>query len=126
MMGDYFEFSLIDAEKHCFKKVHISAHWAKMLKISMSTPQTHVRHGAIDLKKGVEHLNRMGIRVPVDREFNTAREIYDYLISEYGLSLEMLRKVCVAAKRYAEGITAGIPVITHLVSYEGDIITDSE
>ena len=126
MMGDYFEFSLAEAKKHTFQKIHISAHWAKMLKISMSTPQTHVRHGAIDIRKGMEHLTRMGIAVPEGREFNTAREIYDYLISTYGLSRPMLRKVCLAAKRYAEGITAGIPVTTHLVSYEGDIITDSE
>ncbi len=126
LMGDHFEFSLVDAKKHDFKKIHISAHWAKMLKISMSTPQTHVRHGAIDVRKGVEHLTRMGLPVPQDRDFNTAREIYDDLVSTYGLSLPMLRKVCVAAKGYAEGITAGIPVITHLVSYEGDIIVDSE
>jgi cobalt-precorrin-5B (C1)-methyltransferase len=126
LMGDYFEFSLVDSKKHDFKKIHISAHWAKMLKISMSTPQTHVRHGAIDIRKGVEHLNRMGLPVPEGRDFNTAREIYDYLVSTYGLSRPMLRKVCDAAKEYAEGITAGIPVITHLVSYEGDIIVDSE
>ncbi len=126
MMGDYFEFSLAEAKKHTFEKIHIGAHWAKMLKISMSTPQTHVRHGAIDVKKGVEHLNSMGIAVPEGREFNTAREIYDYLISTHGGSLPMLRKVCLAAKRYAEGITAGMPVMTHLVSYEGDIIADSE
>lgn len=126
MMGDHFEFSLIDAKKHDFRKVHISAHWAKMLKISMSTPQTHVRHGAIDIPKGVEHLIRLGLPVPKDRDFNTAREIYDCLVSTYGPSLQMLRKVCLAAKEYAEGITAGIPVMTHLVSYEGDIIVDSE
>lgn len=126
MMGDYFEFSLVDAGRHAFEKVHISAHWAKMLKISMSVPQTHVRHGAIDIRKGVDHLNRMGIAVPVDREYNTAREIYEYLITTYGLSLPMLKKVCAAAREYAEGITAGIPVVTHLVSYEGEIITDSE
>jgi cobalt-precorrin-5B (C1)-methyltransferase len=126
MMGDYFEFSIIDAKRHDFKKIHISAHWAKMLKISMSTPQTHVRHGAIDIRKAVDHLNDRGINVPRDRDFNTAREIYDYLVSTQGLLLPMLRKVCAAAKRYAEGITGGIPVIAHLVSYDGDIIVDSE
>lgn len=126
MMGDYFEFSLTDAKKHDFKKIHISAHWAKMLKISMATPQTHVRHGAIDIKKGAEHLNRMGIGVPRDRDFNTAREIYDYLAATYRPSLPMLRKVCMAAKEYAEGIAQGIPVMTHLVSYDGDIIVDNE
>jgi cobalt-precorrin-5B (C1)-methyltransferase len=126
MMGDYVEFSLTDARKYAFKKVHVSAQWAKMLKILMSTPQTHVRHGAINLRKGVERLNELGIAVPRDRDFNTAREIYDYLVVTYGLSLPMFRKVCIAAKRYAEGLTAGIPVIAHLVSYEGDILVDSE
>jgi cobalt-precorrin-5B (C1)-methyltransferase len=126
MMGDYFEFSLAEAKKHNFDKIHISAHWAKMLKISMSTPQTHVRHGAIDIKKGVEHLNRLGIAVPESREFNTAREIYDYLVSTYGSLRPMLREVCLAAKRYAEEIAGGNLVTTHLVSYEGDIIADSE
>jgi cobalt-precorrin-5B (C1)-methyltransferase len=126
MMGDYFEFSLLDAKKHDFSKIHISAHWAKMLKISMSTPQTHVKHGAIDIKKGVVHLNSLGIAVPEDRDFNTAREIYDYLVSMCGRSLSEFKKVCITAKRYAEGITAGITVTTHLVSYDGDIIVDSE
>lgn len=126
MMGDYVEFSLTDAKKHGFKKIHISAQWAKILKISMSTPQTHVRHGTINVRKGAEHLNRLGIAVPRDHYFNTAREIYDYLVATYGLSLPMFRKVCIAAKRYAEGITVGIPVTAHLVSYEGDILVDSE
>jgi cobalt-precorrin-5B (C1)-methyltransferase len=126
MMGDYFEYSLLDAKKHGFIRIHISAHWAKMLKISMSTPQTHVRHGAIDIKKGVVHLNSMGIGVPEDRDFNTAREIYDYLVATCGHCLPVFRKVCIAAKRYAEGIATGIPVTTHLVSYDGDIIVDSE
>jgi cobalt-precorrin-5B (C1)-methyltransferase len=126
MMGDYFEFSLSEAKRHGFGKIHISAHWAKMLKISMSTPQTHVRHGAIDIRKGVAHLNSMGICVPEDRDFNTAREIYDYLVAACGRCLPEFRKVCGAAKRYAQGITSGIPVITHLVSYDGDIIVDSE
>ncbi len=126
MMGDYFEFSLLDAKRHGFRKIHISAHWAKMLKISMSTPQTHVRHGAIDIGKAVAHLNGMGISVPEDRDFNTAREIYDYLAGACGNYLPAFRRVCIKAREYAEGITAGIPVTTHLVSYDGDIIVDSE
>ncbi len=126
MMGDYFEFSLSEAKRHGFGKIHISAHWAKMLKISMSTPQTHVRHGAIDIRKGVAHLNNLGIGVPEDRDFNTAREICDYLVATCGRCLPEFRKVCTCAKKYAEGITAGIPVITHLVSYDGDIIVGSE
>ncbi len=126
MMGDYLEFSLLDARNHAFKKIHISAHWAKMLKISMSTPQTHVRHGALDPRKAVKHLNRMGITVPEEYAFNTAREIYDYLVSTYVPCVPLLRRVCIAAKNYAERLTTGIPVVAHLASYEGGIITDSE
>ena len=58
MMGDYLEFSLLEAKRHDFRKIHISAQWAKMLKIAMSTPQTHVRHGAIDIKKAVKFLEQ--------------------------------------------------------------------
>lgn len=126
MMGDYLEFSLAEAKRHNFKKVHISAHWAKMLKISMSAPQTHVRYGVIDITKAKEHLNRLGIAIPEACAFNTAREIYSYLVSEHGISSPLFRKVCVAAKEYAGSLSEGIPVITHLVSYDGDIIADSE
>ena len=51
MMGDYLEFALLESKKHEFKKIHLCAQWAKMLKIAMATPQTHVRHGSIDIKK---------------------------------------------------------------------------
>jgi len=125
MMGDYLEFSLTEAKRRGFKRIHISAQWAKMLKIVMSTPQTHVRHGVIDVKKAAERLNGLGIAVPLNRDFNTAREIYDYLVRSHGPLLPMLSKVCIAAKRYAERLTAGAPVIAHLVSYEGNILVDS-
>ncbi len=126
MMGDYVEFSLRAAKGRQFGRIHISAHWAKMLKISMAIPQTHVRHGAIDLQQGIAHLNRMGISVPAEQDFNTARQVYDYLIATYTEPFPLLRKVCLAAKTYAEGIAPGVPVVAHLVSYEGSIITDSD
>jgi DNA-directed RNA polymerase subunit K/omega len=37
-----------------------------------------------------------------------------------------METVCIAAKRYAEEIASGAPVIVHLVSYEGEILADSE
>lgn len=128
MMGDYVEFSLVDAKKHDFKKIHISAHWAKMLKIAMGIPQTHVRHGAIDLGQATLFLNKLipGLLDPA-YDFNTAREIYDVINSRLGTrSCELFLKVCSRAKEYAEGMTARIPVIAHLVSYEGEIIAESE
>lgn len=122
MMGDYLEFSLLEAKKHGFKRVNICAQWAKMLKIAMATPQTHVRHGAIDIKKTIEFLKDIGIKLSAAREFNTAREIFDFINSELAThNSKLLLKICSAAQKYAEKI-AGLPVSVHLVSYEGEII----
>ena len=126
MMGDYLEFSLLDAKKHGFTRVHLCAQWAKMLKIAMATPQTHVRHGAIDIEKAVELLNSLGITIPQDPGFNTAREVFEHIVSAHGCEPLLFREVCNAAKRYTEGITGGIPVVNHLVSYHGEILVSSE
>lgn len=126
MMGDYLEFSLLDAKRHGFTRIHLCAQWAKMLKIAMATPQTHVRHGAIDIETAVRLLNSLGVTVPQDADFNTAREVLDYIISVHRGDPSLLRKVCNAAKRYAEGITGGISVVSHLVSYHGEILARSE
>ncbi len=140
MMGDYLEFSLIDAKNHGFSSIHLCAQWAKMIKTAMSTPQTHVRHGAIEATNAAAFLRFLGVDVPPAKEFNTAREIFDYINAASSKPLapsvdECLREcrvhtalaaVCAAAKQYAERITSGIPVIVHLVSYEGKIIAASE
>ena len=126
MMGDYLEFSLLDAKRHGFTRVHLCAQWAKMLKIAMATPQTHVRHGAIDIEKAVGLLNSLGIAVPEASDFNTAREVFDSIVSAHGSDPLLLRKVCNAAKKYTETITGGLPVVTHLVSYRGEILVSSE
>ncbi|MBI4848974.1 MAG: cobalt-precorrin-5B (C(1))-methyltransferase [Nitrospirae bacterium] len=126
LIGDYLEYSLREAKKHGFKKIHLCAQWAKMVKIAMATPQTHVRFGAIDMKKAVEFLNSLGITVPEEKDFNTAREIFDFINSSpVTRHLSLFPKVCVHAKKYAETIIDGIPVTAHLVSYEGKIIAGS-
>lgn len=122
MMGDYLEFSLEDARQHKFRKIHLCAQWAKMLKIGMLTPQTHVRHGAINIKKAVELLQNLGIEIPGNKEFNTAREVFDLINSTFQDPKPALIKVCAAAGRYAGEIAKEIPVTVHLVSYEGGII----
>ncbi|MEK6673658.1 MAG: cobalt-precorrin-5B (C(1))-methyltransferase CbiD [Nitrospirota bacterium] len=126
MMGDYIEFSLLDAARHRFKKIHLCSQWAKTLKIAMATPQTHVRHGAINMGKTVEFLNSLGIAVPKDREFNTAREIHDLILSAFQSPETAFLKVCAAAGEYAEKITGGIPVTINLVMYDGDIIVNND
>lgn len=126
MMGDYLEFALLDAKKHGFTKIHLCAQWAKTLKIAMATPQTHVRHGAIDIKKAVGFLDSLNIEVPQEAEFNTAREIFDFICSASTNPKLSFLKICAAAKGYAAKITEGATVIAHLVSYDGEIIADSE
>ncbi|MEW6713594.1 MAG: cobalt-precorrin-5B (C(1))-methyltransferase CbiD [Nitrospirota bacterium] len=118
LMGDYLEYSLQEAKRHGFKKVSLCAQWAKMLKIAMATPQTHVRFGAIDMKKAVQFLHSAGINIP-DRAFNTAREIFDYV------NPKLFQKICDAAGKYAEDI-AKVPVSAKLVSYTGEIIAGNE
>jgi len=126
MMGDYVEFALADAKKHGFTTVHLCAQWAKMVKTAMGTPQTHVRHGALEAEKAVELLSTLGIKIPKGKGFNTTREIYDFINSEFRIPNSAFASVCDAARRFAEGITSGIPVTVHLVSYEGDILAASE
>ena len=109
MMGDYLEFSLLDAKKHGFKEIHLCAQWAKMIKTAMSTPQTHVRHGAIEGKDAAVFLRSRGIDIP-ERPFNTAREIFDYIMQRVRQSRDaVLAAVCRAAKQYAETVASGIP-----------------
>ncbi|MBI4653864.1 MAG: cobalt-precorrin-5B (C(1))-methyltransferase [Nitrospirae bacterium] len=128
MMGDYLEYSLLEAKTHGFKKIHLCAQWAKMLKVAMSTPQTHVKHGAIDIKKTIEFLKGLGVMDwGLAQEFNTAMEIFEFIsASRITHHASLFLKVCVAAKKYAESIASGIPVISYLVSYEGKIIANSE
>jgi cobalt-precorrin-5B (C1)-methyltransferase len=126
LMGDYLEYALRAAVEHDFEKVHLCAQWAKMLKIAMATPQTHVRFGAINVSGAVELLNSLNAGIPVDAGFNTAREIFDYIERSAGAKKsELYRKVCDRARCYAEDITDGVNVTAHLVSYEKEIIAHS-
>lgn len=128
MMGDYVDFSLRTAAAHGFRKVHLCAQWAKMIKIAMAAPQTHVRHGALEAEAARDFLNGLGIGIPMDKAFNTTREICEYIMNSLSLtgrpdeSRTALEKVCGAAKACCEQVTGGIPVAVHLVSYEGAII----
>jgi cobalt-precorrin-5B (C1)-methyltransferase len=126
MMGDYTEFSLRDAAKHGFSKVHLCAQWAKMIKIAMATPQTHVRHGALEAEAARDFLIRLGIDLPGDASYNTSREIFDFIRSTASAPDAALTKVCSAARSYCERVAEGTPVSIHLVSYEGEIVAESE
>lgn len=126
LMGDYLEYSLEQAARHQFASVHLCAQWAKMLKIALATPQTHVRFGAIDIPQAVDLLNSLNAGIPADDQFNTAREIYDYIHAKCRMqNAELFTGICSRARHYAEEITGGIPVETYLVSYDKEIIAHS-
>jgi hypothetical protein len=98
-----------------------------MLKIGLATPQTHVKHGVLDAGGTVSFLAVRGVAVPRDRLFNTAREIYDALrLSAGDAGLRDLAVVCAAARDYAATFCPAIPVVSHLVSYEGEVLVSSE
>lgn len=125
MMGDYVEYALLETKKHTFHRMHLCAQWAKMLKIAMATPQTHVRHGAIDASGAAAFLRNLGDAEFLFRDFNTAREIFD-LIASSGLRPRLFSSVCAAARRYAESVAGPTPIAIHLVSYQGEIIAHDQ
>jgi cobalt-precorrin-5B (C1)-methyltransferase len=124
MMGDYAEFSLRDARRRGFRRVHLCAQWAKMIKIGMGTPQTHVRHGAIEAAAAAEFLESIGLDIPRNTAHNTVRELYECIKSGFREPGSAFTSVCEAAQKYCETITGGIPVSVHLVSYEGEIVAE--
>jgi cobalt-precorrin-5B (C1)-methyltransferase len=125
MMGDYLEFALQEAKSRAFESVYLCAQWAKMLKIAMATPQTHVRHGAIDMKRTVDFLKDHGINVTGDRPFNTAREIFNLISSTFADPVQVFSKVCATAEKYISTMLPDVPVFVHLASYEGEIIASN-
>jgi cobalt-precorrin-5B (C1)-methyltransferase len=125
MMGDYVEYALREARTRGFRRIHLSAQWAKMLKTAMAVPQTHVRHGAINLQKTTRFLKSLGYPDFPEGDFNTAREIFNMIAGPSASPFRpLLCRVCSAAKSYAESLTGGVPVLAHLVSYEGEIIAE--
>ncbi|MBU2538553.1 MAG: cobalt-precorrin-5B (C(1))-methyltransferase CbiD [Proteobacteria bacterium] len=116
MMGDYLEFSLLAAVKQGFTKIHLAGMWAKIMKAALQTPQTHVRHGALEVADGLALLARLGAEQPLLtslKEVNTAREIHERL-QEQGRE-DLIRGVCEAAQRYAQKVS-GLEVQVYLVN----------
>lgn len=116
MMGDYLHFSLCNAARYGFTKIHLAGMWAKILKAAMAIPQTHVRHGALEVRDAAVFIGKIAEDPALAAELsqaNTAREIYSRLLAKQ--RQDLIAKVCEAAKRYAEGV-AGLEVSVHLVT----------
>ena len=116
MMGDYLEFSLLAAARRGFATIHLAGMWAKIMKAALQTPQTHVRHGALEVTDGLALLARLGADPALLdslSEVNTAREIHERL-REQGRN-DLILAVCEAAKQYAQKVS-GLPVWVYLVN----------
>lgn len=122
MMGDYLEFSLREAAKHQFRKIHLAGMWAKIVKAAMNIPQTHVRHGALDPDQAISFLDRFSSRekeLHYLRGANSVREIYERL--DRRGATEVIQSVCLAARNYCQSVS-GLPVTVYLVKANGRII----
>lgn len=122
MMGDYLAFSLQAAAAHGFRRIHLAAMWAKAVKAAMGIPQTHVRHGALEAEEAVKLLARLGVEPALLKQLegaNTARELYERLVASG--RRDVVRLVCLAAKRYAEEVS-GLSVELFLVDGHGRVV----
>jgi cobalt-precorrin-5B (C1)-methyltransferase len=122
MMGDYLEFSLKEAARHGFKKIHLAGMWAKVIKAAMQIPQTHVRHGALEPEHAIAFLQEISEerdKLAYLYEANSAREIYERLCN-HG-AVETIRRVCLAARDYCQSASK-LPVSLYLVQANGKVI----
>jgi cobalt-precorrin-5B (C1)-methyltransferase len=125
MMGDYLKFSLLEAGKFQFSKIHIAGMWAKILKGAMRIPQTHVKHGALEVEQAITFISGLGVPQETTRQLegaNTAREIYARLVSSG--NMDIVEKVCRCAKEYCE-ITSLLSVNVYLIDASGRIVVSA-
>ncbi len=122
MMGDYLAYSLNSAKKHGLKKIHLAGMWAKILKCGLQIPQTHVRHGALEVDRAADFLSQLGLDKETADEMkkaNTAREIYMRL-KDSGRD-DLIRAVCLKAKEYATNCSQ-LEVEVYLVTSENGVV----
>lgn len=123
MMGDYLEFSLLEATKRDFSKIHVSGMWAKIMKAALRIPQTHVRHGALQIENCATLLGKLRIEgklLEKCKNANTAREIYEHLVQ--AKQNRVIEAVCLEAKKYCQEVAKNTAHI-YLVDHKGVVIT---
>ncbi len=122
MMGDYLDHALKAAKEYGFQRIHLSGMWGKVLKCALQIPQTHVRHGALEMRQAAELLAELGLtKDEADRlaAANTAREILQHLLAQG--QTDLVRAVCLRAKHYAEQ-RSSLPVRMYLITTEDGVI----
>ncbi len=122
MMGDYLAYALKGAKRHGFSKIYLSGMWAKILKCALGIPQTHVRHGALEVRHAADLLHELGLDRQTADDMamaNTAREIF-LRLKDAGRD-DLIRAVCVKAREYAMK-RSGLEVEVFLVTTENGIV----
>jgi len=122
MMGDYLAYALKGAKRHGFGKIFLAGMWAKVLKCALGIPQTHVRHGALEVQHAADLLQELGLEretADVMATANTAREIF-LRLKEAGRD-DLVRAVCVRAREYAMK-RSGLAVEVYLVTSEDGVV----
>jgi len=122
MMGDYLAYALKGARRHGFGKIYLAGMWAKVLKCALGIPQTHVRHGALEVQHAADLLQELGLEretADVMATANTAREIF-LRLKEAGRD-DLVRAVCVRAREYAMK-RSGLAVEVYLVTSEDGVV----
>ena len=122
MMGDYLAYALKAAKRHGFATIHLAGMWAKVLKCGLGIPQTHVRHGALEMRQAADLLCELGLEEEIAATMataNTAREIYQRL--KIAGRDDLVRAVCMKAREYAVK-RSGLPVTVYLVTTEDGVV----
>lgn len=125
MMGDYLEFSLKEAAKYPFQRLHLAGMWAKIVKAALRIPQTHVRFGALEMEQAIGLMKLLGGKRNLDylHGSNTARELYERLTRSN--DAEIVRLVCEKARDYHQEISGKL-VTVYLVHHNGRIEVQTE
>ncbi len=86
----------------------------------MATPQTHVRHGALNPAQAAAFVRKLGGEVP-DRTFNTARELYESIL-EAGINPDPFSgKSAPLLQNMQLHSLLNRKIQCHLVDYDGTI-----
>jgi cobalt-precorrin-5B (C1)-methyltransferase len=122
MMGDYLHFSLSEAGLRNFATIHLAVMWAKVLKAALRIPQTHVRHGALEVADGAQLLIKLGADKELGdklRGANTAREMLSHL--QQAGRHDLIIAVCDLASRYGQEVS-GRQVRVLLIDHQAQVL----
>lgn len=124
MMGDYLHFSLSEAGARGFATIYLATMWAKALKAALRIPQTHVRHGALEVADGARLLRELGAGAELAARLassNTAREMFGHL--QQAGRHDLVLAVCRRAAEYGRSVS-GREVRVLLIDHRSEVLAD--